>query len=241
MDSSASTTDLFPLHRTKTLHLVRHAQGVHNIEEEKDFSVYEFFDVHNLHKHVHECGLAKKIVSSLLMYSFPWLLSDGCHATMVENAGNSNHSAISSLSSPPFVSVELCREQLVCLGVHPCDRRRSTSGYHTIFTAIDFSLEIEKDVATRGMEFINWLWTRIEKEIPVVTHSASCFRPSVHLETIATQHFANCELRSVVIVDSGLIGSDTSVTKYPGKILNELDRPTDAALDKGPEQGAPKS
>lgn len=33
---------------------------------------------------------------------------------MVENAGNSSHTAISSLNCPPFVAVELCREHLVC-------------------------------------------------------------------------------------------------------------------------------
>ena len=33
---------------------------------------------------------------------------------MVENAGNSNRSAISSLNCPPFIAVENCREHLVC-------------------------------------------------------------------------------------------------------------------------------
>ena len=32
---------------------------------------------------------------------------------MVENAGNSDHPAISSLDCPPIVAVELCREHLV--------------------------------------------------------------------------------------------------------------------------------
>lgn len=40
---------------------------------------------------------------------------DGVNALplMVENAGNSNHSAISSLNCPPFIAVETCRERLV--------------------------------------------------------------------------------------------------------------------------------
>ena len=33
---------------------------------------------------------------------------------MVANSGNSIHPAISSLNCPPFIAVELCREQLVC-------------------------------------------------------------------------------------------------------------------------------
>ncbi|KAI3877655.1 hypothetical protein MKX03_027394 [Papaver bracteatum] len=285
MDSSATTT-LFPLHRTKTLHLVRHAQGVHNVEGEKDFSAYkseEFFDaqltplgweqVDNLHKHVHECGLDKKvelvILSPLLrtlqtaVGSFgPGRYADGTDVTplMVSNAKYSNRSAISSLNTPPFVAVELCREQL---GVHPCDRRRSISEYRTIFPAIDFSLiedeedvlweadvrESNKAVAARGMKFINWLWTRKEKEIAVVTHSAflvqtlSAFGDDCHPAVQKEIHnrFANCELRSVVIVDTGLIGSDTSVTNYPGKIPSGLDLPRSAATDKHPEKGAPNS
>lgn len=41
--------------------------------------------------------------------------ADGIEAPplMVANAGESNHPAISSLNSPPFVAVELCREHLV--------------------------------------------------------------------------------------------------------------------------------
>lgn len=38
---------------------------------------------------------------------------NGAPNLMVENAGNSGRPAISSLSSPPFMAVELCRERLV--------------------------------------------------------------------------------------------------------------------------------
>ena len=38
---------------------------------------------------------------------------NGAPNPMVENAGNSGRSAISSLSSPPFMAVELRRERLV--------------------------------------------------------------------------------------------------------------------------------
>ncbi|KAM0000129.1 putative histidine phosphatase superfamily [Helianthus debilis subsp. tardiflorus] len=40
---------IYPLHRSKTIHLVRHAQGVHNVLGEKDHSAYmsdELFDAH---------------------------------------------------------------------------------------------------------------------------------------------------------------------------------------------------
>jgi hypothetical protein len=42
--------------------------------------------------------------------------TDGIDAPplMNDNVGNSNRHAISSLNSPPFIAVELCREHLVC-------------------------------------------------------------------------------------------------------------------------------
>ncbi|XP_026435609.1 phosphoglycerate mutase-like protein 1 [Papaver somniferum] len=247
MEGSGSTT-LFPLHRTKTLHLVRHAHGAHQLEvEDRDaLKSEELFDaqlslqgwqqVDNLNKHINECGLAKKvelvIVSPLLrtmqtaVGAFGGVgdYADGTDVTplMVENAGNSNRSATSNINTPPFLAVELCRERL---GVYYCNRRRATSEYRTIFPAIDFSLiENEEDVlwkadaresyeslAVRGMQFIDWLWTRKEKEIAVVTHSCFLFhtlgahgkdyQPTVQQEMCT--RFANCELRSVVIADRG--------------------------------------
>ncbi|KAI3933113.1 hypothetical protein MKW92_002269 [Papaver armeniacum] len=261
MDSSATTT-LFPFHRTKTLHLVRHAQGVHNVEGEKDFSAYkseEFFDaqltplgweqVDNLHKHVHECGLDKKvelvIVSPLLrtlqtaVGSFgPVRYADEKDFTplMMANAGNSYRSTISSSNTPPFVAVELCRAQFI-------------EDEEDVLWQADVR-ESREAVAARGMKFINWLWTRKEKEIAIVTHRGflrqtlaelgdDC-HPTVQKEI--RNPFGNCELRSVVITDNGLIGPDTSVTNYPGKIPSVLHVPSDAALDKHPaKRGAPNS
>ncbi|PON85751.1 hypothetical protein TorRG33x02_184810 [Trema orientale] len=57
---------------------------------------------------------------------------------MVENVGNSGRPATTSLNSPPFIAVELCRERL---GVHPCDKR-SVSEYQLLFPAIDFSVGV---------------------------------------------------------------------------------------------------
>ncbi|GJN36846.1 hypothetical protein PR202_gb25745 [Eleusine coracana subsp. coracana] len=39
MEASAGTA-LYPLHCCKTIYLVRHAQGIHNVEGEKDFNAY---------------------------------------------------------------------------------------------------------------------------------------------------------------------------------------------------------
>ncbi|XP_028777687.1 phosphoglycerate mutase-like protein 1 isoform X1 [Neltuma alba] len=273
---------VYPLHRCKTLHLVRHAQGVHNVAGEKNheaYMSYDYFDaqltplgwkqVDHLRAHVQACGLSKKIelvISSPLLRTMQTAAgvfggeayTDGIDAPplMKENVGHSEHAAISSLNSPPFIVIELCREHL---GLHPCDKRRSIHEYRDMFPAIDFSLiesdedilwtpdirEKDEEVAGRGLKFLKWLWTRKEKEIAIVSHSGFLFHalsafgndchPTVKSE-ICT-HFANCELRSMVIVDRGLIGSDKSTTNYPGKIPHGLDIPSDIADDKNTGNG----
>lgn len=275
-----SGSSLFPLHRCKTLHLVRHAQGIHNVEGEKDFKAYlspELFDAHltplgwnqvdNLRKHVIACGLSKKIelvITSPLLRTMQTAvgvfggdsLVNGVDVPplMVENAGCSGRSAISS-SNCPFIAVESCREHL---GVHPCDKRRSTSEYQLLFPAIDFSLiendddvlwkadvrEANSEVAARGIKFINWLWTLKEKEIAIVTHSGFLFHTlqqfgnSCHplMKDEISKHFANCELRSMVLVDRSMAGSDPPVSNYPGKIPHGPDLPSDVAHEHHPEE-----
>ncbi|KAG9142388.1 hypothetical protein Leryth_020071 [Lithospermum erythrorhizon] len=242
----ATVQGLYPAHHCKTIHLVRHAQGLHNVEGEKDHSAYlspHLFDanltplgweqVDNLHKHVHSSGIAKRVelvITSPLLRTMQTAVgvfggegyTDGTSVPplMVENAGNSTRPAISSLNCPPFKAVELCREHV---GVHWCDKRRSISEYKPLFPAIDFSLieneddvlwkndvrEPDEDLATRGMKFLNWLWTRKEKEIAVVTHSGflihtlKAFGGDCHptIKDEICKPFNNCELRSVVIVD----------------------------------------
>ncbi|KAI7991898.1 Phosphoglycerate mutase-like protein 1 [Camellia lanceoleosa] len=276
MDISGGPS-LYPLHRCKTLHIVRHAQGIHNVDGDKNYKAYmspEYFDaqltplgwqqVDNLRKHVQSCGLFKSIelvITSPLLRTMQTAVgvfggegyTDKIDALplMVANAGNSDRPAISSLNSPPIIAVELCREHL---GVHPCDRRRSISDYQCLFPAVDFSLiesdddllwkanirETKEELAARGMEFMNWLWTRKEKEIAIITHSGFLFHtlnafgndchPLVKKEIC--KHFANCELRSMVIVDKSMSGSDPSTTNYPGKIPPGPDLPSDVVDEK---------
>ncbi|KAJ3706147.1 hypothetical protein LUZ61_009852 [Rhynchospora tenuis] len=156
-------TGMYPLHRCKTLHLVRHAEGTHNVAGEKDYSAYlsdEYLDspltdlgwnqVDNLRMHVQKTGLVKKIeliITSPMLRTMQTAVgvfggegyTNGIRAPplMVQNAFNSGRPAVSSLGSPPFLAVESCRERL---GEHPCDRRRSITEYRPAFPAIDFSL-----------------------------------------------------------------------------------------------------
>ncbi|KAI6678267.1 hypothetical protein NL676_039063 [Syzygium grande] len=263
----ASGPSLFPFHRCKTLHLVRHGQGIHNVEGDKNYKTYmnpDYFDAHltplgwqqvdNLRKHVRACGLSKKIdlvITSPLLRTLQTAVGvfGGEGYTdrldilplMVANAGNSDRGAISSLDSPPIVAVELCREHL---GVHPCDKRRSITDYQFLFPGIQSDEDVlwkadvretKEELAARGIKFLNWLWTRKEKEIAIVTHSGflchtlSSFGEDCHplVKGEICRHFANCELRSMVIVDKSNIGSDPSATNFPGKIPHGPDHPSD--------------
>ncbi|XP_044329878.1 phosphoglycerate mutase-like protein 1 isoform X1 [Aegilops tauschii subsp. strangulata] len=282
MEAGAGTA-LYPAHRCKTIYLVRHAQGIHNVEGEKDFAAYKshalldaqltplgWSQVDTLREHVTKSGLAKKIelviVSPLLrtMQTAVGVFgggnyTDGASASplMVEGAGNSGRQPISSLNCPPFLAVEACREHL---GVHPCDKRSSITKYRTLFPAIDFSLiendedvlwepdvrETNESVALRGMKFFDWLWTREEKEIAIVSHSGflyhtlNMYGKECH-PTIAEElgkHFANCELRSMVLVDRSNLGSDASKYNFAGKIPTGLDMPSDVADEKEAEEAS---
>ncbi|GAB4852477.1 hypothetical protein Ancab_016691, partial [Ancistrocladus abbreviatus] len=89
-------------------------------------------------------------------------LTDGMDVTprMVADV-NSGQEAISSLNCPPFIAVELCRERLI------------ESDDDNLW--MPDVRESDEDLAARGMKFMSWLWTRKEKEIAVVTHSAFLF------------------------------------------------------------------
>jgi broad specificity phosphatase PhoE len=258
---------------------VRHAQGVHNVEGEKNYKAYmspEYFDaeltplgwqqVDNLRKHVRSCGLFERIdlvITSPLLRTMQTAVgvfggegyTDRIDSLplMVANAGNSDRPAISSLDCPPITAVELCREHF---GTHPCDRRRSISDYQYLFPAIDFSqIESDEDIlwkanvretteelAARGMKFLEWLWTRKEKEIAIVTHSGflvhtlNAFGNDCHtlIKKEICKRYANCELRSMIIVDKSMSGSDPSTTNYPGKIPPGPDVPSEVVDEKNP-------
>lgn len=270
----AETLDsgLYPLHRCKTLHLVRHGQGYHNVAGEKDFGAYmsyEYVDasltplgwqqVDNLRKHIWKTGIASRIelvVTSPLTRTMQtaagvfggggYIDGDACPPLMVAGAGNSNHAAITSANCPPFIAIEWCREHL---GVHPCDKRKDISEYRLLFPGIDFSLveenedvlwksdvrEEEEEVAARGRTFINWLLTRKEKEIAVVSHSGflihtlGLFGKDCHPFVRKEIHtaYANCELRSVVIADKSAIGTNLPTTDFPGGTPPGPDVPSD--------------
>nr|GMC52441.1 phosphoglycerate mutase-like protein 1 isoform X1 [Ipomoea batatas] len=246
MDASGGQS-VYPLHRCKTIHLVRHAQGFHNVEGEKDQNAYllpHLFDanltplgwqqVDNLRKHVNSTGLSKRValvVTSPLLRTIQTAVgvfggegyADDIQGLplMVANAGNSSRPAISSLNCPPFLAMELCREHII---EHDDD-----------YLWKEDIRETDEELATRGMTFLNWLLKRKEKEIAVVTHSGFLTHTlkqfgndcNLNVKNEICRQFKNCELRSMVIVDKCMIGTDTPTTDYPGKIPSGSDVPSD--------------
>ncbi|THG08009.1 hypothetical protein TEA_029377 [Camellia sinensis var. sinensis] len=261
MDSGGEPS-LYPLHHCKTLHLVRHAQGIHNVEGDKNYEAYmspEYFDaqitplgwqqVDNLRKHAQSSGLFKRIdlviTSPLLSQIRHTLVINFIHWVMITYYG------IAGLCKQ---LLEYLVVETMQMGIHPCDRRRSISDYECLFPAVDFSLaksdedilwkanirETEEELTARGMKFMNWLWTRKEKEIAIVTHSGFLFHalsavgndchPVIKKEI--SKRFANCELRSMVIVDKSMSGLDPPTMNYPGKIPPGPDAPSDVVDEK---------
>ncbi|KAL9250985.1 Phosphoglycerate mutase-like protein [Drosera capensis] len=256
MDSSGGGIGLYPLHRSKTIHLVRYAQGFHNVAGEKNHDAYLSYDyldatltplgweqVDNLRKHVRDSLVFSydfpiEKVQLVTMQTAAGAFGGGVYVNgidvpplMVENAGNSGRLAISCLNCPPLLANELCREQIVCLSlfhpllkhelvlpgvgcattlekddwmkrvwvggtdVYPLGFIHVTRGvvlasrshclllliFHWQVDTDEDTLwredvrETKKDVAARGLKFMNWLLTRKEKKIVVVGHSSFLF------------------------------------------------------------------
>ncbi|XP_044475628.1 phosphoglycerate mutase-like protein 1 [Mangifera indica] len=252
--SPLSDMDAATAHGRKILHLVRHAQGVHNTDVGKGPEALlsqELFDaqlsdlglqqVEKVRKYVQEKGLSKIIdlvITSPMLRTLQTAIGvfggesqangfDG-HTTAAENGGK-----CAKLDGPPIIVVEHCRERW---GLEPCNRRRSISEYQTLFPTIDFQLieseddilwksdirESNEEVAARGMKFLQWLWTRQEKEIAIVSHGIFLQQTLKNLvneknpsmENLCSR-FDNCEIRTVAIdiADGSMVYPPDDVTK----------------------------
>ncbi|XP_024009110.1 phosphoglycerate mutase-like protein isoform X2 [Eutrema salsugineum] len=178
----------------KTLHLVRHAQGIHNVEleenEESSPLSEELFDAHLSPKGLQQvCERRQKIIESGLLNTIELVITSPLRRAMQTSTGifkgqettNESDNFPKANNFPPIVALEICRERM---GLYPCDRRERISTHRTCFSEIDFTM-IESDedvlwqagerenleeVSARGLRFLTWLWERPEKEIAVVSH-----------------------------------------------------------------------
>ncbi|XVF36535.1 hypothetical protein REPUB_Repub19eG0066200 [Reevesia pubescens] len=176
METIAAAPSPFQFGPHKFLHLVRHAQGMHNLESDKSrdpLTSFQFCDaelsslgwqqVRDQRKDVCASGLLKGIevvITSPMSRTLQTAVgifhgedqADGLDGTSSFEDENGKSDEASNFNRPPIIAYELCRERM---GKHECDKRGTISQYRSRFPAVDFSLiENEDDV----------LWKADEKE-----------------------------------------------------------------------------
>ncbi|CAH8357800.1 unnamed protein product [Eruca vesicaria subsp. sativa] len=232
MDSCGGQPLRLSLPKFKTLYLVRHAQGIHNVELEKKGEIGDahlspkLFDAPLSPKGIQQVSEQRKqILESGLLNTVELVITSPLRRAMETAVGIfRGHKDINlSHNFPPILALEICRERM---GLYPCDRRESISTRRICFPEIDFTMvesdedalwreeerENLEEVSARGLRFLKWLWERPEKEIAVVSHGiflqqtlrALHEKLSVPLEDSVLTRFANCELRSIRIDKSAV-------------------------------------
>ncbi|XP_056862036.1 phosphoglycerate mutase-like protein isoform X2 [Raphanus sativus] len=211
------------LRNFKTIHLVRHAQGIHNVGIEKgELESYKLLDACLSPMGIQQVSERRKeIIKSGLLNTVQLVITSPLRRAMQTSVGifrgqeDMNQFDIFPKvnNSPPIVALEICRERM---GLYPCDKRESIGTYRTCFSEIDFTMSDEdalwaeerenmKDVSARGLHFLKWLWERPEKDIAVVSHGIFLQQTLRALHEIVgtpvednhLKRFANCELRSI--------------------------------------------
>lgn len=167
----------------KIIHLVRHAKGAHNAAAEFDYSAYKREDLEDAlltEEGVEQC---------FLLAEESEFLADAVELVVVSPMNRTIQTAIygfpNLLGRVPWIARPEVRETM---GQHPCDRMAPVSQKIANYPDIDFKAldgsdrddayysyndcrEPLEDIEMRGRSFIEWLSSRPEKEIVVVTHS----------------------------------------------------------------------
>uniref|UniRef100_A0A0D3DPL4 Phosphoglycerate mutase family protein n=1 Tax=Brassica oleracea var. oleracea TaxID=109376 RepID=A0A0D3DPL4_BRAOL len=133
----------------KTLYLVRHAQGIHNVVLEEKGKIDGIGDAH-LSPRLLDAPLSpkgiqqvsehrKQILESGLLNTIELVITSPLRRAMETAVGIFRGHKDINLSDnfPPIVALELCRERL---GLYPCDRRENISTRRTCFQEIDFTM-----------------------------------------------------------------------------------------------------
>lgn len=199
----------------KTVHFIRHAEGLHNVAGEKNYFAYqsqEFYDCALSAHGEQQCAAQRERFQRLLRTAQLVVISP------LQRTLQTACLALPFLEGVvPWVAIESIRETT---GLHPCDKRRSRSEKMTQpeFKHIDFSFiesdfdalydlysirEPEAHVARRAQNFFDWLETRKESEVVVVTHSAflrTLFHQIIlECDDDDKKNYENCEIRSYII------------------------------------------
>lgn len=187
----SSTVDVYPLSyrdkldgHVKTVHIVRHAQGTHNVKK-------EYRDIRNLDARLTDFG---KEQCAELAGKSPELVSNDA----VVISSTLTRCIQTSLHSFPHLERFLAHEGIRETVNYSCDRRRVISEIQSDHPEVDFShVDNHEDeiwnhydellgkdhegtresaqlfkVAERGRDFLKWLQQRDEKEVVVCSHEA---------------------------------------------------------------------
>lgn len=195
----------------KVVHFVRHGQAEHNLA--KDSYVGEgnpYLDPALTDAPLTELGReqARSLLAKTADLPVEVVICSPLHrATETACLGFATHME----RGVPFVSNELCREQI---GQNMCDARRETALVAIAFPKVDFSAVAPTDelftptretlveLSVRAGAFLQSLQQRPERQIAVVTHSsflAALFNASVDTRDAPAlgEWFGTAEMRSV--------------------------------------------
>jgi len=221
---------LFLKKRTKIVHFIRHAEGLHNQanraagdDSPVTFSTdgsWQYLDAKLTDVGVAQCVKARK---ELLQDVSPEIIIVSPFTRTLQTA----HIMFGGSGNVPFMVHDLCRERS---GKFTCDKRRSKTEimkelapiYDYTNDCIDFESfgyptehdenwmefrEPSEQVTKRAIDFVQWLATRPEQEIAVVTHSSwlkhlfRAFGQRLADKDMETLHrvAGNAEVRSVTL------------------------------------------
>ena len=191
--ASCSSPALLPPAGCKRVFFVRHAEGTHNVAEREhgspDILLEEhsgtlFMDPPLTDTGQEQCaGLRDALGRGSLQHELDLVVVSPLLRTL-QTASLVFHDLprVSSSRPVPFLANELCRERI---HHYMCDKRQDTSVHRQQFAHVDFAhieseqdrmfheKEIENDeelCSQRALAFLEWLKTREETNIAVVTH-----------------------------------------------------------------------
>lgn len=193
-----SGLSMFLADRTKTIHFIRHAEGIHNAANAKAGNntptmistpgAMEFWDAPLTPHGISQCERVREELARERQCNHH---AKQIELVVVSPLTRTLETAVCIFGTPksdgvpPFVVHELCRERT---GLYTCDGRRPIREKRLEFPAIDFDRtsfvssdedamwteqrELDADCTARGIAFVKWLAARPEREIAVVTHSS---------------------------------------------------------------------
>eukprot|EP00123_Amoebidium_parasiticum_P001512 comp12624_c0_seq1/m.7664 comp12624_c0_seq1/g.7664 ORF comp12624_c0_seq1/g.7664 comp12624_c0_seq1/m.7664 type:complete len:252 (-) comp12624_c0_seq1:107-862(-) len=209
--SSEKAPYMFHLpNKVKTLHLIRHAEGVHNEAKDKEgrkaYDDWRWVDAALTIKGRQQAQRARE--DYFAHFGWPDLVAVSPLRRTLQTA-----TEIFGIDSKvPFVAVEDIRERY---GVHPCDQRSSMAVHRPAFPHVDFSLitsdedtlwlagerESRENMRVRALRFLEWVQGRAESTIAVVSHQdfLQALIAAVPGPQALQGRFENCERRTVVL------------------------------------------